>query len=392
RIAPLSYARRVEFVLAATSGRRARAEALLAARPEIARDPWARLVLGEGWEGSAVTPGGPRGWAPLLYVCFSVFASVELARELLARGADPNVTFTNEYGEMPALYGAAGVVHDPELTRVLLEAGANPNDGESLYHATEAPDPACLRLLLEHGGEPEPIVLAHALDEERMEHVRLLLDAGVDARELLPFAVRRGRGPEYVRLLAAHGAELEHRAGEGWRRPERLRTAYQHAVLRGRDDLVAVLAELGADTAVDADDLAVAAIARGKRPSEVPGALDYDQQEVVILAALDGRMPLVVELFGPDFRGVVGGSPEGALLEHVSWVGNPALARDLLASGAAPVALDWVAHGSQGHAIPGRDYAGVAEALVAAGAVIEPRHLEQADGPLAEWLAARLRR
>jgi hypothetical protein len=195
-----------------------------------------------------------------------------------------------------------------------------------------------------------------------------------------------------VRLLAAHGAELEHRAGEGWRRPERLRTAYQHAVLRGRDDLVAVLAELGADTAVDADDLAVAAIARGKRPSEVPGALDYDQQEVVILAALDGRMPLVVELFGPDFRGVVGGSPEGALLEHVSWVGNPSLARFLLEAGAAPVSLDWVARGSQWHAIPGRDYVDVAEALVKAGAVISPEHLEEADGPLAEWLEARLRR
>ena len=40
---------------------------------------------------------------------------------------------------MPALYGAAGVIHDPELTRVLLEAGANPDDGESPYHATEAP-------------------------------------------------------------------------------------------------------------------------------------------------------------------------------------------------------------------------------------------------------------
>ena len=85
----------MEFVLAATSGRRARAEALLAADPEIARDPWARLVLGEGWDGDANEPGGPRGWAPLLYVCFSEFASVDLARELLARGADPNVTFTN---------------------------------------------------------------------------------------------------------------------------------------------------------------------------------------------------------------------------------------------------------------------------------------------------------
>ena len=381
----------MEFVLAATSGRRARAEALLAADPEIARDPWARLTLGRGWDGDASEPGGPRGWAPLLYVCHSVFASPALARELLDRGADPNVTFTNEYGEMSALYGAAGVVHDPELTRVLLDAGANPDDGESVYHSTEAESPECLRALIEHGATVEPIALAHALDDERLEHVRMLLDAGADPRELLPHAVRRGRGPQYLVLLVERGADLEYRGGEEWRRPQRRRTAYQHAVLRGRDESAATLAELGADTAVDADDVAVAAIARGERPETVPAELDHDQQEVVILAALHGRMPLVVELFGPNFRGVVGGSPEGALLEHAAWVGSPELVRDLLAAGAEPTSLDWAVHGSQYHALAERDYPGVAEQLVAAGAVIAPDHLAQADGPLAEWLAAQRR-
>jgi hypothetical protein len=186
------------FVRAATSGRRARAEAMLAARPDIAQDPWARLVLGEGWGGDPVTAGGPRDWAPLLYVCHSCFASAPLAAELLARGADPNASFVNEYGRMPALYGAAGVVHDPELTRVLLRAGADPDDGESLYHAVEAPDPACLRLLLEHGAETRGTnALAHALDEDRVEHVRLLLEAGADPGEgaLVAHAVRRGCGP-----------------------------------------------------------------------------------------------------------------------------------------------------------------------------------------------------
>jgi ankyrin repeat protein len=389
RIAALSYLRRMEFVLAATSGRRARAEALLSANPEIARDPWARLVLGHGWDGDPNEPGGPNGWAPLLYVCFSVFASADLARELLARGADPNVTFTNEYGDMPALYGAAGVIHDPELTRVLLESGANADDGESPYHATEARDPECLRLVLEHGGNPEPIVLAHALDHDHPVHVKILLAAGADASALLPFAVRRGRGPEILRLLVEHGAQLEARGGEDWRKPERRRTAYQHAVLRGRDDSAQVLAELGADTHVDADDLAVAAIARGETPDAIPTDLDYDQQEVLILYALADGMGHVVELYGPDFRGVVGGSPAGSLLEHVGWVGHAEYARFLVGKGAAAGdAMEWCVRGSQHHAFAGRDYVGVAEAL---GAVIEQRHLEQADGPLAEWLQARLR-
>ena len=347
------------------------------------------MTLGDGWDGDASAPGGPNGWAPLLYVCFSVFASVDLARELLTRGADPNVTFKNEYGDMPALYGAAGVIHNPELTRLLLEAGANADDGESPYHATEARDPECLRLVLSYGGKPEPIVLAHALDHDHPEHVKVLLAAGADASELLPFAVRRGRGPEILRLLVEHGAQLEARGGEEWRKPERRRTAYQHAVLRGRDDSAHTLAELGAETHVDADDLAVAAIARGERPETVPTELDYDQQEVLILFALRDGMAHVVDLYGPDFRGVVGGSPEGSLLEHVGWVGHAEYARFLVGTGAAiGDAFEWCVHGSQNHAIPGRDYVGVAEAL---DPVIEERHLEQADGPLAEWLEAQLR-
>ena len=208
------------FVQAATDARRERAEWLLADSPELERDPWAGLVLGRGWDGDPNEPGGPRGWAPLLYVSHSVFADAGLARELLRRGADPNATFTNEYGEMSALYGAAGVVHDPELTRVLLEAGASPDDGESLYHSVEAEDPDCLRLLLEHGAATGSTdALAHALDYDRIEPVRMLLGAGADPNEgaLLAHAVRRGRGPEFLQLLAEHGAELDRGGGETWR-------------------------------------------------------------------------------------------------------------------------------------------------------------------------------
>ncbi len=331
-----------------------------------------RLTRGEGWDGDPSEPGGPRGWAPLLYVCHSVFASAALARELLARGADPNVTFTNEYGEMSALYGAAGVVHDVELTRVLLEAGANPDDGESVYHSTEAESPECLRALLEHGATVEPIMVAHALDDERMEHVRLLLDAGVDARGLLVHAVRRGRGPEYLRLLVERGAEPRVRGRRGVaRRRSGGAPPTSTRCCATASDSARTLAELGADTTVAPDDLAVAAIARGERPDGVPDAFDHDQQEVLILAALRGRMADVVSVLGPNFRGVVGGSPEGSLLQHASWVGGADLVAFLLAAGAEVVPLEWAVHGSSNHGHG--DYVGVAERLVAAGAVIEPR-------------------
>ncbi|MGH3133196.1 MAG: ankyrin repeat domain-containing protein [Gaiellaceae bacterium] len=383
------------FVLAATDGRRTRAEALLAASPEIEDDPWARLVLGRGWTGDANEPGGPRGWAPLLYVCHSCFASPALARELLERGADPNATFRNEHGEMSSLYGAAGVLHDPELTRILLEAGADPNDGESLYHATEAESAECLRLLLEHGAETRGTnALAHALDGDRLEPVSLLLEAGADPNEgeLVAHAVRRGRGPEFLRLLAEHGADLDRPGGETWRGDVPLRTPYQHAILRGRVDSAETLAELGASTEVDPGDRAVASVARGERPeSPIPDDLDPDAQEVLILNALRGRLDLVVELVGASFRGVVGGSPPGTLLQHAAWMGDPELVRELLRRNAdVDSVLGWAVHGSRHHQLPGRDHVAVAELLFAAGSPIEPRLLDEADGPLHDWLAKRL--
>ncbi len=393
------------FVLAATEQRRARAEAMLAAQPEIQRDTWAALVLGRRWNGDPNAPGGPRGWAPLLYVCHSVFASAELARDLLGRGADPNAFFTNEHGAMSALYGAAGVVHDPELTRVLLEAGANPNDGESLYHATQAESTDCLRLLLEHGAEPNGTnALAHALDYARLDHVRLLLEAGADPKEaaILVHAVRRGRGPEFLRLLASHDAELDARGSEGWRRPRPtvLRTAYQHAVLRGRRDQAEALAELGASTEIDPRDGAVAAIASGERAAHLPEELDYDAQEALILATLNGYVDLVVDAVGPNFRGVFGGSPAGSLLHAAAWHGRPDIVQRLLDRGAdataprthnAATPLGWAAHGSRNCDEHGpRDYVAVAEHLVAAGNPLDPDELDDAEGELAAWLEERL--
>lgn len=387
------------FVRAATDGRRQRAETLLAARPEIESDPWVQLVLSRAWEGDPNRPGGPRGWAPLLYVCHSVFARAGLARDLLDRGADPNASAAMEWGTLTAIYGAAGVIHDPELTRVLLEAGADPNDNESVYHSVAAEDPACLRLLLEHGaGTHGTNGLGHALDYDRIEQVRMLLEAGADPNEgaLLAHAVRRGRGPEFLRLLAEYGAELDRPGGETWRGDVPLRTPYAHAVLRGREDNAEVLRELGASTELDPADATVAAVARGERPTApLPAELDPDAQEVLILNALHGKLASVVALVGPNFRGVVGGSPDGTLLHHAAWIGNLRLVRELLELGGDATAssdaefstpLAWAVLASRDHELPNRDFVGVAELLTGAGAEIEPRFVEVADGPLLDWL------
>src|SRR5205085_6118073 len=151
---------------------------------------------------------------------------------------------------------------------------------------------------------------------------------------------------------------------------------------------------------VAADDLAVAALARGERPTTpLPESFDPDGQEAVVLAALRGHLQVVVDAVGPDFRGVIGGSPEGTLLHHAAWLGDAETVQALLIRGADTEArvdvefdtpLGWAAVGSENHEEPGRDYVAVAELLEAAGNRVEPRFLEVAEGEFCGWLEERL--
>ena len=120
--------------------------------------------------------------------------------------------------------------------------------------------------------------------------------------------------------------------------------------------------------------------------------LDVDQQEVLILAAVHGQVDAVVDAVGVGFTGVVGGSPEGTLLHAAAWFGDADIVRTLLARGADPRAksgayfetpLAWAVHASH---TTGGDRREIGEVLLAAGAEIEPRFLDAAEGPLLELL------
>src|SRR5258706_5347208 len=127
------------------SGTLERAEAILAAHPQIAtHDIHAAAILGDDASvrrflevdrGNATAKGGPRGWDALTHLCFSKYLRIDrtraqgfasAARALVEAGASANTGFF-ERNHQPepawesALYGAAGQAPKPEETRVLLE-------------------------------------------------------------------------------------------------------------------------------------------------------------------------------------------------------------------------------------------------------------------------------
>ena len=359
-----------------------------------------KLVLGREWDGDPNTPGGPLDWAPLLYACHSCFAD-DCARQETARTrCRPKRLLRQRVREhVRALWcrghqarsgadaGAAGGRREPERRRVRL-----PLD--------RGGEPGLLRILLEHGAETaDTNAIAHALDDERLEHVRLLLEHGADPNEgfSVAHAVRRGRGPEVIELLVSHGADVDRPGGETWRGDVPLRTPYQHAVLRGKDDLAQLLARLGASTDVDPADAAVA-LDRARRAADdaAPGdtgsrraggdrPLGAERERSTSCSTWSGPTSGVSSSAHPPGR--CSTTPPGsALSEHASGCSSVAPTPWRVPTSTRRSPGRRTARRTTG---PDGDHVGVAERLVAAGAEIEPRFLELADGPLAEWLQSK---
>lgn len=358
-------------VVAAAYDRPDRALELLERAPELRDDPWVALSLGDASKtADAREPGGPLDAAPLFYVARSRIAedAVPAARDLLRRGALTDGKTAESWTNLSVACSRG----DAELVRVLLEAGADPNDNDSLYHSIEPADDACTRLLLEHGAVvPGTNALAHALDYDCIDRVRLLLEHGADPNEGLTVrhAVVRGRTADFVRLLAEHGADVSARDRGG-------RTAYAHAVLRGRDELAQELKTLGSPT-----DLG-------------PDRLDDDARAALVDRALDGDLDAVVAEHGV---GLAGGDPPGSLLHHASYRGLVGPVARLLELGADPntrtttyhaTPLGWAAIGSRHHGEG--DPVGVAKLLLGAGARLDAEDVEAAAGPLVGWLEDRI--
>jgi ankyrin repeat protein len=155
---------------------------------------------------------------PLAYA--AMHQNLPLMRELLARGADPNL---GRKGHRPL--DAALLLGHLEVAQLLLEAGANPNlpgvaDCLPLIETAERGKTEHLRLLLEYGADVnardalQRSALALCAARGDVEAVRLLLDHGADvnAGDELGTALNKaaqGRHAAVVRLLIERGADLD---------------------------------------------------------------------------------------------------------------------------------------------------------------------------------------
>src|SRR5438445_3560003 len=250
-----------------------RAEAILAAHPELARgDIHAAAILGDDAavrrlleldRRNATVKGRSRGWDALTHLCFSRYLRLDRARSagfvraataLLDAGASAN-TGWYEMNHRPepewesALYGAAGVAHHAGLTRLLLERGADPNDEETPYHAPEGHDNDALQVLVESGKLTEEslgVILLRKTDWHDYAGIKWLLERGVDpnrptrwGKTALHNAVLSDNAIEIIEVLLDHGADPTLIADhpDRWSRAFSGTSAVAMAARRGRGDV-----------------------------------------------------------------------------------------------------------------------------------------------------------
>jgi ankyrin repeat protein len=209
--------------------------------------------------------GGPLGWDPLTYLCFSLYlqldktrseAFVETARSLIEAGA-PAQSGWYETIDQPnprqilesTLYGAAAVARHPELTQLLLDHGADPNDEETPYHVPETYDNTVLEIMLKSGkfnARSLGWLLVRKADWHDIDGMKMVLSYGADPNlglrwggDAFQHCLRRDNSVEMIALMLDHGGDVEARSlHEGW-------SVTTFAARRGRGDVLRLFAERG---------------------------------------------------------------------------------------------------------------------------------------------------
>jgi ankyrin repeat protein len=373
-----------------------------AAEAWLARDP-AQVTAGIGRTSS---------WAPLVCLAQSPLfaideahaaASVAIGERLLAMGADANTATAvpdDPSARLSVLYRASER-GNAGLVRLLLEHGADPNDGESTYHAAERNHRAVLELLLAHGAEISAAhphwnntVLyflagyrdGHPMAASAGEGMRWLLEHGADpnvpstASQETPLhcVASLGRATSLVHMLLEHGADPSRPRADG-RRP------YDLAVRAGHTAIAELLRARGATGELRPVDAFLGACAVGDEGrarlvlDQNPGLLETlasTEPDVLAHAAGHGRVEAVRALAALGFSVATESSEGGTPLHWAAWNGRAATVRLLLEReapvnvrdrryGSAPLA--WAAHGSKYCRSADDDYIAVIDLLLEAG-------------------------
>lgn len=325
---------------------------------------------------------------------------IAVAEALIASGADINDGFAPDPGsdhKISALYGALGHANNMALAGWLLDHGANPDDNESLYHSTELGHHDGLKMLIRHGVSTRGTnALPRALDFNDLEAVRLLLDHGADPNEAvsghpsgqpidtipaLHQAARRWCSSDIVRLLLDHGADPK----AVWQG----HSPYATAQIYGNEAVAETLKRLGHSTPLSLVESALAVCATGKVPAEPldPGELNDEDQSLLTRIVLEPTRiehvrALVAAGLDPNRPDGMGMTP----LHLAGWAGLPRQVAFFLTcspdleyrNGFGGDALGTVVHGAE-HRLDSadRDHIGCARLLLEAGAELRQEEIDQ---------------
>ncbi|WP_319435510.1 ankyrin repeat domain-containing protein [Mycobacterium sp. RTGN5] len=250
---------------------------LLEANPDVpqhhvwaaasAADPVALRRHLEAQPDLAATPGGPFGWVPLLYLCYSRISLPRNEDDVLAAtvslldaGADPNSGYLWRAMATPftALTGVFGEGEQgpgrqprhrfaPALALLLLQRGAHPVDQQTLYNRMFRPDDSHLELLFDHGlADAGPSPWERRLGEA-METRHQMWQRQIDWAAEHGFAQR-------LALLAGHGIDIsgadlveQEFPDDPNIRDDEGATPLHHAAWSGDLDLIRRLLDAGAD-------------------------------------------------------------------------------------------------------------------------------------------------
>jgi ankyrin repeat protein len=408
-----------QFLEAATDGRGDRAERILALHPGIARvNLHTALVLGDAervaarlqQEPSLATKsGGPRGWEPIHYVCYTAMASdsperatglAAIAHALIAHGVDPNTRFPwlHHNVRRPVLWGASRVVRALPLVQTLLDAGADPNDGVTLPMAASAGDIPVLEALVARGARVDQpwatdgaTALYAILNWSRTPDGAVwLLEHGADPNAVFAengetplHAVARSWDVRLAEAMVAHGADIARRRVDG-------RTPYAVAELNGNRAVAEWLLAHGASPDLTDVDRLVAACSRGDRATAdallaanpaLRTAITDDHYIALHQAAERGDVTALEVMLAAGFDP---NRPDPGIgktaLHSAAMSGWPEAVRLLLAHGASVHVRDrefhgqpliWAAEGSRTQHRQGRDFAAVGKLLLDAGSPVD---------------------